>query len=125
MADLASVLDLQRTWRSLTAAEMTAAGLWIRRASAYVRREVPSIDDRITAGALDADLVAGVVEAMVRRIMSNPDGAKSKSESIEDFSWSVTLADAGGGGGLYLTDKEKELLTPSPRRAFTITPGGG
>lgn len=126
MADLASAQDLEKTWRPLTGPEMTAAQVWIRRASAIVRQEVPSVDDRITAGTLDPDIVATVVEAMVRRVMSNPDGAKSMSETMHDYARSVTLADADAGTGLYLTDGERDRLTKTPttRQSFTITPGG-
>lgn len=121
MTDLASVDELEKTWRPLTAAEITSASVWIRRASALLRQEVPSVDARIANGSLDADVVASVVESMVRRVMTNPDGARSMSDTVEDVTLSVTFS-GEADGGLYLTDRERDRLMPKPRRSFSIAP---
>lgn len=123
MADLASFEDLETVWRPLSGEETEAAAKWLEWASALVRTEVPSVDARITSGVLSADLVSSVVVAMVQRAMSNPDGAKSVMETVEDFSRQVTIGGDGDGTRLYLTDRELRLLSPRPRRAFSIIPG--
>lgn len=123
MADLASVEDLETVWRPLSDDEAAAAGQWLSWASALVRAEVPSVDARIASGVLSADLVSSVVVAMVQRAMLNPDGAKSVMETVEDFSRQVTIGGDGDGTRLFLTDRELRLLSPRPRRAFSIVPG--
>jgi hypothetical protein len=51
-------------------------------ASAVVRSKVPTVDDRIADGTLDADLVRGVVAQMVIRALQNPGGLRSKSVGV-------------------------------------------
>ena len=106
MADLAAVADVEAVWRPLTSDEALRAESLLRFASAVVRRHVPSVDDRITAATLDADLVSGVVATMVTRAMKNPDGLVARS--VEDY----TERYADARAGLSLTADELALLAP-------------
>lgn len=123
MAALASVEDLEMVWRSLSEDESTAAEKWLSWASALVRREVPSVDARISSGVLSDDLVSSVVVAMVQRAMDNPSGARSVSETIEEYSRHVTMGGDGDGTRLFLTERELRWLAPRSGRAFSIAPG--
>lgn len=124
MADLASLEDLETVWRSLSVDESAAAAKWLAWASALVRREVPTVDARVSSGVLSAELVSSVVVAMVQRAMDNPSGARSVSETIEEYSRQVTMGGDGDGTRLFLTDRELGWLAPRSGRAFSIRPGG-
>ncbi len=89
-------------------------------ASRRLRLLVPSVDDRITAGTLDAALVSDIVADAVIRVMKNPDGVRSYT--IDDFT--ETRDRDLSAGLLQFLDSEIELLQPSGESsaAFTIHP---
>jgi hypothetical protein len=122
MADpFATSADVESAWRALSTDEAASATYWLTFASAIIRREVPTVDARITAGTLDADLVMGVAVSMVLRRLQNPDGYRSVQESIEDYSTTATRDSALSAGGVYLNEDEKCLLGERSG-AFSITP---
>lgn len=84
----------------------------IEKAEGRLLARVPSVPARVAAGTLDGALVAGVVEDMILRVVSNPRGVRSMS--IDDYS--ETLERAASGAGLYLTPDEVALLA-GPSRA--------
>lgn len=119
MADaLASTSDIVDAWRLLVGDEIHVARSKLTFASAIVRAEIRDVDDRITAGTLDPNLVTGVVVEMVLRVMRNPDG--KVEEQIEDYRY--RLDSAQSTGGMYLSDVERALLGPRAGRAFSIAP---
>ena len=61
MADFADLEDVETAWRPLSDAEAAAAEFWLPAASALIRAEFPTIDDRIESGDLDTALVRGMV----------------------------------------------------------------
>lgn len=83
----------------------------IAKAEARLLIAVPSIASRLAAGTLDVDLVKGVVEDMVLRIVRNPRGLRSVS--IDDFQ--ATIDRALSSGELYVSDAEVALLSPAAR----------
>lgn len=130
MADAYAVpADVAAIWRPLTPAEVIAVNARIDQASAIVRSEVPTVDDRIDAGTLDRAVVSGVVADMVRRVMLNPDGVRQRSRSIDDYQESVTVDSSVSESALYLTAREYRLLANSGsgrgngQKAFMINPG--
>lgn len=83
------------------------------KAEARLLAVLPSIPERVTAGTLSRDLVAGVVEDMVLRVVNNPRGIRSMS--IDDYS--ETIDRAASSGALYLSDAERKLLAGPGRGA--------
>lgn len=108
MPALADADDVQAIWRPLTDAELAVVLGQVRFASAIVRRRVPSVDARLAAGTLDADLVRGVVASMVKRALLNPD--QNIEVAIDDMR--LKKSDAVSGE-LYLSDDELALLRPN------------
>jgi hypothetical protein len=106
MADLATVPDVEALWRPLTGDESVRVAGLLRMASAIVRRQLPTLDARISAATLDPDLARSVVATMVVRAMKNPDGIVART--VEDYS--ERYADAKAG--LVLLPDEFALLAP-------------
>lgn len=93
----------------------------IDKAELRILARVPDLADRIAATTTSLAAVASVVEDMVLRVAANPEG--KKSESIDDYSWSLDASVSSGR--LYLSDEELELLIPTtrPRSVGTIRIG--
>lgn len=107
MASYANPEDLEVVWRPLTDAQTDTAETYLAYASAILRQRVATLDDRIAAGTLDRILVQGVVVAMVKRVMSNPDGLRQRTVG------SVSLTfDEARAAGIDPTAEELELLVP-------------
>lgn len=114
--------DLEAGWRSLTDEETGQAEVLLGRASRMVRGRVPGVDDRITAGTLDAELVGDVVCSMVKRAMVGEVGVTSATETVGPYSQSRQFANPAGD--LYLSKAELQSLTAgaaSAGRAFSIS----
>lgn len=107
MAALATVADVEMRLGGTSFNDQALVESLLRAASAIARKEVPSIDGRMTAGTLDADLVTEVVAGMVVRVLRNrvPDEMLSLAEDapVPD-GWDSTVR---------LTGREKALLAPS------------
>lgn len=106
---------------------------WIGRAERLIRREFPTIQERINSDTEPdlADTVTDVVVSMVTRIFRNPSGHRSISgqETTGQFSGSNTITFGGNNpGALELLDSERASLSaPGVKRgrvAFSIMPGG-
>ncbi|MFM9430056.1 Gp19/Gp15/Gp42 family protein [Arthrobacter sp. MP_2.3] len=94
MADaLAQIPHLEKAWRALTAAEQPRAEYYLGFASRLIRRRWKDVDERISAGTLDAEDVQDVVVHMVLGIIDGAPvrRAKSWSETRGPLSQSVTL----------------------------------
>lgn len=96
----------------------TAVQRLIDKAIQRLRVEIPGFDARVQAGALPAELVQGVVEDMVIRVLRNPNGYRQIT--IEDYS--RTIDSAVSSGELTLTAAERALLSP---KTAAGRPGGG
>lgn len=102
---------------------------WISKAERLLRREFPTLQDRIdtddTGDLLDN--VKDVISAMVTRVLRNPDGRRSTQKGAGPFTESITF---GGDtpGVLFLTSEERAVLADvsdaGHGRAFTISMGG-
>ena len=126
-AAFASHVDVEAAWRALTATEQAVADVKLALASAIVRAEVPTVDDRIADGTLDPVLVKGIVVEMAVRALRNPEGIRQTSvaKSIDDFSTTTTEVrdQALSAGAVYLAEDERRLLAGTGRRrAFSIAP---
>lgn len=72
---------------SVSGDELPTVDLLLDAASALVRRRVPTIDDRLASGDLDASLVAVVVANVVVRAMRNPEGVKQHTAGSVSFTY--------------------------------------
>ena len=106
---------------------------WIGRAERLIRREFPSLADRVASGAEPdlAETVNDVVVSMVTRVFRNPSGHRSVSgqETTGQFSGSNTITFGGDNpGALELLDSERAALSlpgeKRGRRAYSFMPGG-
>ena len=106
---------------------------WIGRAERLIRREFPSLADRIASGAEPdlAETVNDVVVSMVTRVFRNPSGHRSVSgqETTGQYSGSNTITYGGDNpGALELLDSERAALAlpgeKRGRRAYSFMPGG-
>lgn len=112
-------------------ADMEALDRWIRRAERMLRREFPTLTERLElASETEPDLpdtVRDVVSAMVTRVFRNPQGIRQMQETTGQFTASMTFA-GDNPGGLYLTDSERDALRPpnasKTGQAFSIHVGG-
>ena len=68
-APFATPADVAARWRPLSTAETTVALTLCADASALIRARFPGIDDQITSGTMDPDVVTAVVAGMVKRAM--------------------------------------------------------
>jgi hypothetical protein len=106
--------EVSSRWRTLSAAEQTVTVNLLADAAAILLARVPTIPARVAAGTLDAALVKRVQAAMVKRVLSNPDG--KRQEAIDDYSW--TRDNAVSAGMLYATADEIAELSPQTRLRF-------
>lgn len=84
----------------------------IQKAQVRLFAKSPSLERRIASGAIDADLVAGVIEDMVMRVVRNPNA--HRQASIDDFTRMIDAAMSTGA--LYVSEDELKLVAPPRRR---------
>lgn len=121
MAAFATSQELEQRWRTLTVAEHTQATALLEDVSAMIRALVPTIDDRLVSGDLDAAIPRMVAVAAVKRAMQSPQGMEGVSavnQTAGPFSQNTSFANPGGN--LWLTRTEKLMLGASGQRAFTV-----
>lgn len=86
---------------------------YIASAERKIRREIPSVVDRLASGNEPdlLDTVHDVVTEMVHRVYRNPEGVRQVQETTGPTSGSVTY---GGDhpGSLYLTEDNRRALAP-------------
>lgn len=114
MAAFASPDDIVARGRSLTADQEIVAETLLEDASEKLRAMVPTIDDRITDGTLNAVLPRLVVVRMVIDALNNP--GRLKSEQVEDVAFTYDLQQLRQQ--MHPTADELAMLRPR-----TSTPG--
>lgn len=122
----ATVSDVEvRYGRTLTSAESAQVGAWIDDLEAEILERVPDLEDLITDGRPTLATLKRVECAAVIRKLQNPEGLRTTTVAIDDYSTTKTVDSANSAGWLGLTDDEWNLLLPgSSGDAFTITPYG-
>lgn len=117
MADFADPSDIAAQWRTLSTEEESRATALLPRASAIIREAVPSVDDRVTAGSLDAELPKGVAVDMVVRVLDRPtDDVTSVTTDDTTFRWETGRGGQTSSTSLHITDAEVALLAGTRRR---------
>lgn len=102
-------------------------GRWIGRAERLLRREFPTLPQRLANPDREPDLqdtVKDVLSAMVTRVIRNPEGIRQRQETDGSFTGSITYS-GDMPGELYLTDSERDSLRepdkPRIGQAFNIS----
>ena len=122
----ATVNDVEvRYGRTLTAAESAQVSAWIDDLEAGILERIPTIEDLILLGRPTPATLRRVVSAAIIRKLQNPQGLRTRTVAIDDYSTTETVDAANSAGYLGLTDEEWSLLLPgSGGGAFTIRPYG-
>lgn len=122
----ATVSDVEvRYGRTLTASESAQVTAWIDDLEAEILERIPDLTDLITAGRPTVATLKRVICAAVIRKLHNPEGLRTTTVAIDDYSTTKTVDSSNSGGFLGLSDEEWSLLLPgSSGDAFTITPYG-
>lgn len=126
MTTYAGVSDVEvELGRPISTEEETAqVTRWLERAEGLIRARISDLDDQVTAGTIDENLLIWVEAAAVARKAINPEGLRSVTRSIDDGSVTKVRDSALSDGVLRITDEEWAMLIPSrPRGAFTIRLG--
>lgn len=125
--------DVADMWRPLIDADERAkVDRLIGKASALLRQKLPSVDARIATfaatptdvSALDPDTVASVVAVVIKRFLSNPDGATHVQKSLGGASTSTGYAlrgDKDPRGDMVITDADLDKLAVSPTSPWLAT----
>ena len=122
----ATVSDVEvRFGRTLTTAESDQVTAWVDDLEGMILERIPNLADLITAGRPTlATLKRIECEAVIRKLQ-NPEGLRSTTVAIDDYSTTKVKDSALSNGALGLTDDEWSSLLPgSSDEAFTITPYG-
>lgn len=122
----ATVSDVEvRYGRTLTASESAQVTAWIDDLEAEILERIPNISDLISAGRPTVGTLKRVECAAVIRKLQNPEGLRTTTVAIDDYSTTKTVDSANSAGFLGLTDAEWNLLLPGTSGdAFTIMPFG-
>jgi len=120
----AAVTDVEvRYGRTLTATESAQVTAWIDDLEAEIGERIPNLLDLIQLGRPTDGTLRRVICAAVIRKLQNPEGLRTTTVAIDDYSTTKTVDSANSAGALGLTDDEWSLLLPgSSGDAFTITP---
>lgn len=111
MADpFATAADLAVVY-PIASGDEAQASTWLGYASAVIRKSFPDIDTRIANDQLDPDLAKLVCIEMVKRILANPDGAMTVSQTSGPFAITKGFGSLSVGD-LALTQAEIDLLSP-------------
>lgn len=85
----------------------------VAKAGERLKARVPGLEERIASGSLSTELVAGVIEDMVLRVVRNPYGFAQ--EQAGEFMYRIDRVVASGA--IQVTDEDISLLT-QPGLAF-------
>lgn len=102
----------------------------LERASRLLRAECPDVDERISDGSLDEDLVSDIACEMVQNVTQVPDAGVGVDSSTQQyssgpFSMTNTASFSSTAGAMILNKKHRRLLGCSRQKAFMIDPLAG
>jgi hypothetical protein len=122
----ATVNDVEvRFGRTLSATEVAQVTAWIEDLEAEILERIPLLEALILAGRPTTGTLKRVIAGAVIRKLQNPEGLRTTTVAIDDYSTTKTVDSANSTGWLGLTDDEWSLLLPgSSGDAFTIRPYG-
>lgn len=117
---------IDEVWPYLDPTQSDRVQRLIKRAESIICQRFPTTLQRIADGDLDHNVVTGVIEDMVTRVLERDarGGMDKLSYPEVAMEWDNS-GGAGAGSILYLTTDELLLLSPpKPSGAFTIRPTG-
>ena len=123
----ANVQDVaDRLGRPITdAAEIKQVNAWISDVELIIKARIRDLDELVAGGEIDAGILTSVIAGAVVRKVQNPEGYRSTTRSLDDWSETRTRDREVSDGALRLTDDEWALLIPeNTSGAFTISPVG-
>lgn len=83
----------------------------LERAARVIRRTFRDVDARIASGDLLTEDVADISVDMVQRLLNRTPGIESETDQRGPFARTVRYSNPDAG--LYLTDEERSLLSPT------------
>lgn len=99
-------------------------GRWLTRIENIIIARIPDLNDRVSAGEINIDLLADIEAAAVARKVLNPEGIRQVTRAVDDGSVTKTIDQTRSSGALDLTDDEWALLLPkADGGAFSTRPG--
>jgi hypothetical protein len=118
----ATVADVEvRYGRTLSPTETAQVEAWIDDLVSEIDERIPNLHDLVALGRPTFNTVRRVVCAAVIRKLQNPEGLRTTTVAIDDYSTTKTVDSSNSAGFLGLTDEEWSLLLPgSTGDAFTI-----
>jgi predicted polyphosphate/ATP-dependent NAD kinase len=134
MFPFADYTDVQGIWRTLTDQEIITVSARIAEASQMIRDEVPlvngmDVDERITAGTLNAATVKNVVVSMVERVVVPARFVRQESSTVDDGSESRTIDSSVSSGEMFISSNELRRLmgrrVVGRQVAFMVNPMSG
>ena len=122
----AAVSDVEvRYGRTLSPSESAQVAAWIEDLEAEISERVTNLPELIAAGRPTVGTLKRVISAAVIRKLQNPEGLRTTTVAIDDYSTTKTVDSSNSAGLLGLTDEEWSLILPgSSGEAFTIRPYG-
>lgn len=99
-----------RLGRALTATEAGQAELLLELATALIAGACGKDDAWAAAYTPTPVIVKAFCVELVARVMSNPTGLASLSETLGQYSNTQRFRDAAVGGGMFLTDLEERVI---------------
>ena len=100
-------------------------GVLVEDAEDVILRQLPEIPRWVDAGQVRVRTIQRVVSRMVQRVLRNPEGIRTISDTTGPYGGSTTFA-GDNPGELYLSDDDRKELTPAGlgagRRAFSVMP---
>ncbi len=128
---LAVFADVSLLWTPLTSADQGRVDGLIVKASALLRQKIPWVDQRVVLfgqdpmnlGGLDPAVVANVIATMVKRYLSNPDGATNSNRTVGPYAEARGYALRGDKdirGELVVTESDVAALTPAVKSRARI-----
>ena len=111
--------DVAVRWaRTLTPEEIALVNARLGDVERRIKRRVPDLESKITAGTVDVEDVIQVEADAVLRLVRNPEGYIQES----DGDYSYMLSSQNSAGKLQILDEEWELVGFVRRRIFSIAP---
>lgn len=115
----ATVDDVAVRWsRDLSCEEKRLVQVRLDDVERLIRRRIPNLDDRLTAGLVDVEDVVQVEADAVLRLARNPEGFVSETDGNYTYTLSKDLAT----GRLTITSDEWATLGVYRNRMTTLVP---
>lgn len=115
----ATVDDVAVRWsRDLSCEEKRLVQVRLDDVERLIRRRIPNLDDRLTAGLVDVEDVVQVEADAVLRLARNPEGYVSETDGNYTYTLSKDLAT----GRLTITSDEWATLGVYRNRMTTLVP---